>query len=319
MDCIYETLSIQIPNLTIKEIFGCNGIANSIVSFKYAGEWFDIIDGRGMGNPIEIVQSLNIPFSIYSLDDFWECKSKENILIFASKDLFSQYKNINLSYKQLLFFYSCFYVDKQKDNEVTLKVVRDDTEYVMRKEDLEKIYSVSTFPLERPIYIIKIEDTSYMLDDVQIKKSLLDKVNIFLGNSVETDELRIKITGSNMYDEFAKRIKNRCDKWDKMSIMRQNFLIASLNAGSVGLYRREFADSLSEVLGMDNNEVCDNFRKSANAWREIGRELAYFQNSNVQISEECKNYILPIIEEIKNLEMESMKIVRNYLIGDLKR
>lgn len=318
MDCIYETLSIRMPNITIKEIFRCNGIANSFVSFKYAGEWFDIIDGRGMGNPIEIIQSLDIPFSVCSIDDFWECKSKENILIFASKDLFNQHKNINLSYKQLLFFYSCFYVDKQEKDEITLKVIRDDAEYVMSKNDLENIFNIATFPLEHPIYIIKIEDASYKLDEFYIKKSLLNKANIFLGNNVEIDELRRKITGADMYDEFTKRIKNRCDKWDKTHMMKQNFLIASLNAGSVGLYRREFADSISELLEIDNKEISGKFRKSANAWREIGRALAYFQSNNTPISDECKSYILPIIEEIKELEITAMSEVRNYLIGDLR-
>lgn len=318
MDCIYDTLSQKLPLITAKDIFRCNGISNGLVSFKYANEWFNIVEGRGTGNPVELLEMLQIPFSISSIEELFECIDIENIIIFLPRDLLKHYMEINISYKQLLFFYSAFYVEKIDNQRVILKITYDDTRYVLHKDEIQRISTISTFPLEKSIYIVKLKDASYEIDKSYSKQNLLDRINIFLGHDIVKDESRIKISGVNMYDALVNIINYPMRCWNKTEKIRQNFFIASLNAGTVGLYRYEFANAIADIPSINQSDICEKLKRSASAWREIGYRLAFFQESNIPIDDDCRKYIAPIIEDIKELELTSMRDLREYLRGDIK-
>lgn len=319
MDCVYETINSKMPEITVKDIFVCNGISNSILSFQYANTWFDVVDGRGIGNPIDVLKALKIPFSILDVNEFFENKFKKNCIIFASKDLLMQYKGIDPRYKQLLFFYSSFFVASDDGEKVVLSVYRDDTSYSINREELDFVSNLSTFPFERAVYIVQLEDMSYKLNPSYIRLSLLENINLFLSNAYEEERFKIKITGKKMYEHLISVFEQyvECKQKNlKVDIMRQQILISSINVGSVGLYRQEFAEALVEVLGVNDEKIVGNLLKSANAWRELGRKLAHFQKNKEYISEDFLNDAIPIVEKIKEMELSAMEELKQYLIGD---
>lgn len=309
MDCVYELISTVVPNITSDEIVASVGIANYLRMFNYSGISFHIVDGRGIGDPIEVLNLLKIPYQCISYDKIFEQTKCDDLMFFCAKDLLNRIKTVNPKVKQLLFFYTGFLVKNINKDSISLQICMDDNEYTIAREDLEKLTRIKTYPLSYPCQLVKVQTQNYKIEEELRYNLINNSVNSFLDC---TEDSPSEIHGRFMYDSLIcvlrEYIDNNVNYITNVNIelLKHKLFSASLNAGTVGLYRREFANAINMFYDLTRKKsIMANFIKSATIWRELGKR-AMNQVSNNLLNNEYLAFAIPAINEIKKLEVYAM-------------
>lgn len=312
MDCVHELISKKLSGVSVEQMMASVGIANRLREFHYSGIPFYIVDGRGFGDPLQLMKAVEIPYECITAEEVFESSDTNNVMFFCAKDLLMRINKVNPSVKQLLFFYSGFYVKSVDHNLITLGICNDDNDYCISKAELEKLRKIITFPIDYSYRFVRITEPDYLIDnDVQIKL-LTKSIDAFLSNTPKNSGI---VSGRGMYDALTNVINEFAEAGIKQNInlkaemFKHKMLTSSINAGTVGLYRREFADAILSIYDHGNiGFIRDAFVRSAAIWRELGkRAMKQVNGNNAFLDREYAQFATPAIAEIKEIETVAMQ------------
>ena len=314
MDCVHELISTVIPGVPADRIMATIGIANRLCEFRYSNIPFYIVDGRGYGDPLQLMDALGIPYEPISAEEVFDSSECKNLMFFCAKDLLMGVNSLNPHAKQLLFFYTGFFVKNIEQNKITLGICKDENEYCISRDELERLSRISTIPMSYSCRFVRITDPDYTINYDFQRNQLAKNINKFLEDMDMQSEI---VSGSRMYDAFADVICDLAKAGEspncnpKAEIFRQKMLTASLNVGTVGLYRREFSDAVRSISGSEETESISNaFLRSAAIWRELGKRAMKQMSTNALFDNEYERFAVPAIVEIKKIETDAMQKLR---------
>lgn len=311
MDCVHELISTIIEGVPAEKIIMSIGIANRLCKFCYSEMPFCIVDGRGFGDPLQLLSALGIPYECISEKDIFDYSECKNLMFFCAKDLLMGLNGITPCVKQLLFFYTGFFVKSIEQNKITFGICRDDNNYCITKAELEKLRKITTYPMNYSCQFVRIINSDYSIKK-ELQESLLAKsIDVFL------DDKRTKsgtVSGRGMYDALTNVINEFSKAGDvhnansKAEMFRHKMLTASLNVGTVGLYRREFSEAVRSLYDSGEAEpISDAFVRSAAIWRELGkRAMRQVNGNNAFLDKEYAEFAMNAIAEIKEIEINAM-------------
>ena len=317
MDCVHELISTVLPGVSEETMMVTSGIANRLCEFRYSDIPFYIVDGRGYGDPLQLLDALGIPYKPMSIEEVFDSSDRENIMFFCAKDLLMNINTLNPHVKQLLFFYTGFFVKSIEQNRITLGICRDENEYGISRNELMSLSKVATFPMSYSCRFVRIMDRNYTIDRDFQYTQLMNCINKFLDDSAEVSGA---VSGSRMYDALSNVIRDLAQASDsnnsnpKAEMFRQKMLTASLNVGTVGLYRREFSSAVKAVSESKETEsVSDAFLRSSAIWRELGKRAMRQMSSCGFLDNGYADFAVPAITEIKELETDAMHKLRTVI------
>jgi len=317
MDCHYAIIDSKMKNITSSDLFAAGGISNRIVSIKYDSLWIHMLDGRGhdksnITQPIQVFDRLSIPYELIDIEELFSQKKYDNSVLLISKDLLKNWGGLKPGLRQISL-QSMFYIHtKNNDNELIFRVYGDEEDYVVSKEALYILKNIPTIPHET-FYIIRLLDTNYALTKDRIILLLKESIDIFLSDSHGEYNGHKYLSGRKMYNEFLiilKSFSERPQPLSKRDVFELHFLVGSLNAGSIGFYRYDFANSLEKVFnysGIITSNIVACLTRSSYAWREIGRILFKVRVNSPHMDNEMISHISSLIKDIESLETRSME------------
>jgi hypothetical protein len=315
----------KVDGININMIILSNGLANNFRTISYDKELIRINDGRGFLDSLFFLDRLKIR---YSLSSIHQLKKDEqdlgSYIVLMPKSVLERNSKPKIHVRHLFPFYSAFAIRHIDDNIIILEVAGEGIEekkvFEITWEDFNYYSTLYTLPLEQPVYLVKLARQTLRLKEEEILFLLNETVSRFLVDKNRVYENTQCSSGPQFYSFFLEQLQDYANDvgqvFTKKDYLKQYIFAASMNSGSIGFYRQDFAAALKNSFiakNVDLDMCVQNLAICGNGWREVGRSIRFYQNSRKCFDQALFRQISEIMADISEKEISSMNDLEDKL------
>jgi hypothetical protein len=326
MDCFFSLLSSKIKSIDINRLILVSGIANNFRTVLYADEQIRINDGRGYLDSLKLLNKLNISYEVIDVDELRDNLADiPSCFILLPKSVLENHKMPDKNIRHFYPFYSAFSIESVRGKDVMLEVIGEgrtsEKHFSSSFEQLDSYKMIKTLPLEKLLYIIRVDISPKKLSDAEIVSYLLENCRNFLVDRNTVQENTHCHSGPQFYRLFLEYINcysltEKCEE-NRNAYLNQYIFTASLSAGSVGFYRYDFIKSLEKlcVTRCDKLVSCiSELDACANGWRELSRLSRWYFGQNKLFDSSYCDQANAVIKDIRIKELSGIDMLSNILV-----